>query len=209
MVVRADVLIMPILHPEPTRYSSKLDKSESLIQMPCVNITFHHGIELQHSKAMFLRLFQAVHYKFFSDVLSPHDRRNRITRIADMTASAHIVWMKYVQTYDFSRIGFRNAAITLAVKELFSRYIVQRVFLRKGYAIFYDLVPDRIHERYVSIFKFPNCNHDSFTSFPLICSIVSSRHCTLGRAFFSSFWMYSSSSVNFLHRLSQIILVFS
>ena len=39
--------------------------------------------------------------------------------------------------------------------------------------------------------------YDSLTSLPVICSGMSSRHCTLGRAFFNSFCKYSSSSVNF------------
>ena len=51
--------------------------------------------------------------------------------------------------------------------------------------------------------------YDSFTSFPVICSGINSRHCTLFPALSNSFWIYSSSSVNLKQRFLQIERAFS
>ena len=46
MVIGADILIVPVLHPKASRNRSQLDKSQSLIEMSCMNIALHHSIEL-------------------------------------------------------------------------------------------------------------------------------------------------------------------
>ncbi len=38
MIIRADILIMPVLHPKPFRNRSELDKTKPFIEMPCVDI---------------------------------------------------------------------------------------------------------------------------------------------------------------------------
>ena len=53
------------------------------------------------------------------------------------------------------------------------------------------------------------CHHDSLTSLPVICSGLNSIHNTLLPAFLNSCSMYSSSSMNFLHKLEHTSITFS
>ena len=74
MVVRADVLEMTVLHPEPVRDCPELLKSESLVEVSRVRIALDDGVELQNAKAVFLGLLQAVFHEFFANVLAARFR---------------------------------------------------------------------------------------------------------------------------------------
>lgn len=82
---------MSVFHSKATRNSTKLDETQTLIQMPCVNVTFNNSIELQHFKTKLLCLIQAVYNKFFTDMLPPDGRGNRITCITDMSLSSNFL----------------------------------------------------------------------------------------------------------------------
>lgn len=60
MMVGADILIMPVLHAEPSGDRAQLDKAKAFIEMAGVDVRGHHCIELQHPKAMEPSLLQAV-----------------------------------------------------------------------------------------------------------------------------------------------------
>ena len=49
MIIRADILIMSVLHTEALRDHPKLCKSKSLIKMSCMDITCHNCIKLPMS----------------------------------------------------------------------------------------------------------------------------------------------------------------
>ena len=69
MIVRANVFIMPILHPKATGDCPELNKTKSFIQMSCVDITLYNRIELKHTKAEIFCVLQAIKHQFFTDVL--------------------------------------------------------------------------------------------------------------------------------------------
>ena len=58
--------------------------------MSCMDIIGNYRIKLQYAKAMFLSLFQAVAYQFFTDMNPPGVPAYCIAGIADVTASADI-----------------------------------------------------------------------------------------------------------------------
>ena len=60
MIIRADILIMSVLHTESLRDHAKLHEAKSLIKMSCMNITCHDRIKLQNSKAVLFSLHQTV-----------------------------------------------------------------------------------------------------------------------------------------------------
>ena len=65
MIIRADVFVVSVIHPEPARYGAELRKAETFVQMSRMNIAFHDRIELKHLKAEFLSLLQTIRYKLF------------------------------------------------------------------------------------------------------------------------------------------------
>ena len=68
MIVRAYVFIMPVFHAESFWNHPKLDKSQSFIQVSCMDIGRNHRIKLQNFKVMSCSLFQTVQHKFFPDI---------------------------------------------------------------------------------------------------------------------------------------------
>ena len=68
MIIRADILIMSVLHAESSRYSAKLYKAQPFIQMTRMGIGRYHCIELQHAKALCFSLLKAVLYKLLPDM---------------------------------------------------------------------------------------------------------------------------------------------
>ena len=60
MIIGTDVLIMTVLHTETTGNDAQLDKSETLVEMPCVNIAGNNGIKLQNAESMKFSLNETV-----------------------------------------------------------------------------------------------------------------------------------------------------
>ena len=96
MIVKTDILVMPIFHSKAVGNSSHLLETQSLIEMPCMNIRFYDSIKLQDFVPVNLGLFQAVIYKLFANMKPPALTCDSITRITDMSASSHIIGMKNV-----------------------------------------------------------------------------------------------------------------
>ena len=66
MVIGANVLIVPILHPETLWNGSQLLKAKTLVQMTGMNIRRHHCVELKNSEPLLFALSEAVPNKLFS-----------------------------------------------------------------------------------------------------------------------------------------------
>ena len=146
MIIRADILIMSVLHAESSRYGAKLYKAQPFIQMSGMHIACHNRIELQHAVAVGFALHKTVQYQLFTDVQSPAVPAHRIAGIADMTAASHVVGMQDVKTVHFS--GFRilcHGAVGLSCKKFFSRFCIQKFFLRKGYPVCHHFIPNSYH----------------------------------------------------------------
>ena len=60
MIIGTDVLIMTVFHTETTGNDAQLNKSETLVEMPCVNIAGNNGIKLQDAEAMKFSLNETV-----------------------------------------------------------------------------------------------------------------------------------------------------
>ena len=71
MIIRANVLIAPVLHPESSGDCSKLNKPQPLVQMPSMDIALNNGVELENTEAKLLCGLQAVQHQFFTDMLAP------------------------------------------------------------------------------------------------------------------------------------------
>ena len=71
MIIRANVFIVPILHPESSGDCSKLNETQPLVQMSGMGIVLNNGVELENAEAKILCDLQAVQNQFFTDVLSP------------------------------------------------------------------------------------------------------------------------------------------
>ena len=71
MVVRTDVLIMTVFHPETTGNHAQLDKAKTFIEMSRVNIAGNNSIKLQDAEAMEFSLNKTVGDQFLSDMKSP------------------------------------------------------------------------------------------------------------------------------------------
>lgn len=93
MIIRADILIMSVLHAESSRYGAKLYKAQPFIQMTRMGIGRYHCIELQHAKALCFSLLKAVLYKLLPDMQPSRIPVYRIACIADMSAPSYIVGM--------------------------------------------------------------------------------------------------------------------
>ena len=74
MIIRADVFIAPVLHPEAPGDCTKLNKSQPLVQMTGVDIALNNGVELQYPETKILCNLQAVQHQLFTDMLSTANR---------------------------------------------------------------------------------------------------------------------------------------
>jgi len=68
MIVRTDVLIMPVLHPEPSGNDTKLNETKPFIKMPGMDVALHNSVELENTEPKLLRLLQAIQHQFFTDI---------------------------------------------------------------------------------------------------------------------------------------------
>ena len=69
---------MPVLHSKSFWNDPQRDKSKPLIQMSCVDIAFHHRIELQNPKAQFPAHSETVKNQFFADVRTALEKLREI-----------------------------------------------------------------------------------------------------------------------------------
>ena len=59
---------MPVLHQKASGDYAKLCKAKPFIEMPCVGVGPHDGIELENPEAVGLSLGQAVQHQLFADM---------------------------------------------------------------------------------------------------------------------------------------------
>ena len=60
MIIRTNIFIMSILHPEASRNHAQLCETKPLIQMSGMNIAGNYRIKLQHTISMLSALNQTV-----------------------------------------------------------------------------------------------------------------------------------------------------
>lgn len=112
-VILADVFIAAIFLSETSRDHARLDKPQLLIQMTCMDVAFHHCIELKDTESRFAGFFHAVSHQLFSDMLSTACCAHRKTGIADVTAASRIVGMQDIQTGNPALFIFCHSRIAL------------------------------------------------------------------------------------------------
>ena len=121
MVVGTDVLVMAIFHPETTGNYAQLDKSETFVEMPCVNIAGNNGIKLQDAESMKLSLNETVRNQFFADMKASCLGADRIAGVTDMTAPANIIRMKNVKSQYFAIVCiFSYSSVRLCCEKFLS-----------------------------------------------------------------------------------------
>ena len=103
MIMRNNVLIGSVLHPESAGDCPQSHKPELFIQPEGICIAFHHCVKLQNTESQFFSLLHAVPYKLFPDMLSPHIPAYCVTCIADVPAPPYVVGMQDIKPDDFSR----------------------------------------------------------------------------------------------------------
>ena len=160
MIVRADVLVMTVLHSEAARNGSELFESKTFIQVSGMRIALNDSVELQNPEAVFCTLFQAVQNEFLTDVLTAEFGTYGIACVADVSASADIVRVEDIETGDIT-VDLCNTRICLRFEECLPGSHIKKLFLRKSDSFFNDLIPDGDHGGKVFIFKFAD-SHRSF-----------------------------------------------
>lgn len=92
-----DVLIMPALHQETFRNTTKLGKTELLIEMQGNLVGCYDSIELQNAETEFLADDHGILNQLFADVPASDTFLYCIAGVADMTASAYVVRVQDIQ----------------------------------------------------------------------------------------------------------------
>ena len=153
MIVRTYVFILSVLFPKSFRNRSQLDKTKPLIKMPCMNISRNDSIELQYPEPVLFPLDKAVQHQSFANMHPPSFWADRITCIAYMPTSSHIVGMQNIQSENTAVTGlFRNPAISLRGEKRSPRSFIQRLFLREGNPLLYHFIPNPDHLRQILFF---------------------------------------------------------
>ena len=112
MIVRADVLVMTVLHPEAAGYRTELLKAQALIKMAGMRIALYYGVKLQDFIAELCALLHAVKNELFADMKAADLGIYSIACIADVAASSYVVRVEDVKTDDLSVI-VSNSCIAL------------------------------------------------------------------------------------------------
>ena len=81
---------MSVLHPKAIRDNAELSESNSLVQMPGVDIALYNSVELQDLKADFLCPRDTVKHELFADMLTSAFGADRVARVGDMPAPPDI-----------------------------------------------------------------------------------------------------------------------
>ena len=146
MIVRTDVFIMSVLHPETSRNDAKLGKAKAFIQMSGVGIRPHDGIELKNAKAESLPLRETVQHQLFSDMQAAEGFAYRVAGVADVAAAADVVGMQDVKSQNLIGVGgFCDSAEGLFCEKRSSGLPIQQLRLRECDTVLYNFVPYRDH----------------------------------------------------------------
>ena len=92
------------------------------------------------------RLFHTVKHQLFTYMISSAFRTDGITCIADMTASAYVIRVKYIQAVNFATLN-SNSCITLLRKKFLPRFQVEKLLLWKSLSVFNNFIPYPYHFR--------------------------------------------------------------
>ena len=106
-----------------------------------MDIALDDRIELQHSETEAPALRQTILDQLLADVSASGSGRDRIARIAYVSAPSDIVRMQDVKSV-YRAVFFSNAGIALRSKERRALFFVQRFVLRESIALLHHLVPD-------------------------------------------------------------------
>ena len=71
VIVKADILVRAVLHPEAAGDGSEQSEAKPFIQVTGVNIVLHNGVELQEPEMELRGLRKTVGHQLFADVLTP------------------------------------------------------------------------------------------------------------------------------------------
>ena len=99
-----NVFIMTIVHTKALRNDAKLPETEELVEMKRMHIGCYNRIELQDTEAKASSHRERVPDKLFADTLSSLSLPYRITRIADMSATSHIIGMQDIESHDVTSL---------------------------------------------------------------------------------------------------------
>ena len=100
-----NIFVNTIFVPEASGDNSQLSETQFFVQVQRNLVAGNHCIELQYFIIADSGLFQTVFYQHFAHMFAPELRRNGVTCIADMTASAYIVRVQYIQSGDFTGLA--------------------------------------------------------------------------------------------------------
>lgn len=95
-VIRADVHIAAVLHSEASRDRAELRETESLVQVPRMDIALDDRIELQYPEAEAPALRQTILDQLLADVSASGSGRDRIACVAYVSAPSDVVRMQDV-----------------------------------------------------------------------------------------------------------------
>ena len=84
---------MPIFHAESLWDNTELRKAKSLIQVQSMDIGGNYGIELEYAETKTGARFQRVLHQLLANMKPTLTLLDGIAGIANVTASAYIVWV--------------------------------------------------------------------------------------------------------------------
>jgi len=82
---------MAVLHPKPLGDGPELVKTDTLVEMPGMDIAFHHGVELQDQESEPFCFPNAVQHQLLADMLAAAGGADRVAGVADMGAAADVI----------------------------------------------------------------------------------------------------------------------
>ena len=141
---------MPVLHQKASGDYAKLCKAKPFIEMPCVGVGPHDGIELENPEAVGLSLGQAVQHQLFADMEAAGIPAYGVAGVADMAAAADVVGMENIEAEDAA--AFRilsHGAVCLFREKCGAGLFIQQLGLWKCDAVLHDFIPDFIHGGYI------------------------------------------------------------
>ena len=155
VIVKADILVRAVLHPEAAGDGSEQSEAKPFIQMAGVDVVFHNGVELQKTEMKLCSLHETVGHQLFADVLTPASGIHGIAGVCNVAAPADVVGMENVKSHD-PAVCDGDAAVALGRKESTPASLIKKLFLRERDALFHDLVPDAHHGGNVAFVIFPD-----------------------------------------------------
>ena len=116
VIVKADILVRAVLHPEAAGDGSEQSEAKPFIQVTGVNIVLHNGVELQEPEMELRGLHETVGYPLFTDMLAPTHGIHGIAGICNMAAPTNVVGVENVKPHD-PAVRDGDAAAALGGKE--------------------------------------------------------------------------------------------